>query len=282
MKTMLTNSEKNKRFNIFIYSITIFLSLVFILPGLWTLSNSLRDVFGTPVIIPDSLHWENYYLAVTLIPFLSYLKSSLIIVAIAVSLDSTVNLLLGFAFARYRAPGKNLLFTIILSSLMIPGISYAIPQYILYSSIGLKDSYWIWVLMGLGGNAFYVFLYRQFFASIPKELEEAARIDGCSIFQIILKVFVPLSKPVIAVVAVLDFQFFWGDYTVPFMFLSPQKYPLSMALFGNSYTIEGSPTVNLFPLVNAAAVLITIPIIINFFIGQRYLVEGIVTTGIKG
>lgn len=274
---------KKKRMNLFfMYVLAIFLSLIFLLPLVFTFTNSLRDLYGSPVLIPKTLHWSNYNLAVTLVPFWTYVKNSFIITGISVSLAIVMNFLFGYAFARLNAPGKNAMFILVLSMLMIPGIAIQIPQFVIFSNIGIKDTYWIWILNGIGGNAFYIFLFRQFLSSLPRDLEDAARIDGCSTFTMITRIFVPLSWPSIAVVAMLDFNGAWGDYMTGYMFLSPKNYPLSTALISTSYSLPNQPTIQLEPVINAAAVLLTLPVIVVFFLGQRYLVEGIVTTGIKG
>ena len=279
----MASYTKRKRINlIFVYTLAILLSVVFIIPLIFTISNSLRDLYSSPVLIPDKLNWSNYHLAVTLIPFWRYVRNSGIITAISVSLAICMNFLFGYAFSRLRAPGKNAMFILVLSMLMVPAIAVQIPQFVIFSNIGIKDTYWIWILNGIGGNAFYIFLFRQFLASLPKDLEDAARIDGCNTFSIIWRIFVPLSWPVIAVVAMLDFNWAWGDYMTGYMFLSPKNYPLATALISTSYTIPNQPTIQLEPVVNAAALLLTLPVIVVFFLGQRYLVEGIVTTGIKG
>jgi len=274
-------AEKSRKM-VGIYILAIFLSVIFIVPLLFTFSNSLRDLHSSPVLIPTKLNWSNYYLAMTLVPFWDYVRNSVIVTFISVSLAVVMNFLFGYAFARLRAPGRNFMFLLVLSMLMVPAIAIQIPQYIIFSNIGLKDTYWIWVLGGLGGNAFYTFLYRQFLSALPRDLEDAARIDGCSTLAIIWKIFVPLSWPVIAVVAMLDFNGAWGDYMTGYMFLSPKNYPLATALISTSYTLPNQPTINLEPVINAAALLLTLPVIVVFFLGQRYLVEGIVTTGIKG
>ncbi|MEG1687306.1 MAG: carbohydrate ABC transporter permease [Angelakisella sp.] len=267
-----------------LYTILCTLAVIFLFPFVLTILNSLQDLNpGAKKIIPDVFHWENYYLAVTLIPFTRYLMNSLTLVCISVSLSVFMNLIMGYAFARVRAPGKNIVFTIVLSTMMIPGIVTMIPQYILFNTIGLMDTYWLWVITGFGGSAFNIFLYRQFFAAMPKALEEAATVDGCSVLGTIFRIFVPSSKPVMMIVAVNAFQWVWNDYMMPFMYLSEKKYPLSMALFGTTtYIIPGSPNLVMDSLINCAAILMSIPAIIIFFFGQKYLVEGIVTTGIKG
>jgi multiple sugar transport system permease protein len=180
---------------------------------------------------------NNYYLAVTLVPFFQYLLNSVILVAITLGFGVITNLIYGFAFARINAPGRNIVFTIVLAQLMIPSIALLIPQYVLFTNIGFKHTYWIWILGGIGGEAFFIFLFRQFFASIPKDFEDAARIDGCNIIGIIFRIFIPMSKSAIAVMAFFSFQNIWGEYMTPFMYLKEEQYPLAMALLSTGYDL---------------------------------------------
>lgn len=270
-----------------LYIAIIGCGVVFAFPFFLTLMNSLKPLtasVGVSQIIPEVFHWENYYYAVTLIPFFQYLLNSLIIVAIVVPMATIINMVIGYAFARLRARGKDIMFVIVLSTMMIPAIVTMIPQYILYNILGITDTFLIYVLGNIGGGAYNIFLFKQFFAAMPKELEEASKIDGANTLQTIFRIFAPAAKPVIIIVAIGAFQGAWGDYMTPFMYFSPEKYPLAMALFGSvSYSMPGAPPGMVYePLLNAAAILMTIPPIIGFFFTQKHIVQGVVTTGLKG
>lgn len=270
-----------------LYIVIILFGVTFAFPFFLTLMNSLKPLtasVGVSEIIPSEFHWENYYYAVTLIPFFKYLLNSLIIVAIVVPMATMINMVIGYAFARLRARGKNIMFVIVLSTMMIPGIVTMIPQYILYNLLGITDTFLIYVLGNIGGGAYNIFLFKQFFSAMPRELEEAAKIDGAGTLQTIFRIFAPAAKPVIIIVAISAFQGAWGDYMTPFMYFSPEKYPLAMALFGSvSYSMPGAPPGMVYePLINAAAILMTIPPIIGFFFTQKHIVQGVVTTGLKG
>ncbi len=220
-----------------------------------------------------------------MIPFSRFLVNSLILVIITLGLGVISNLIYGFAFARLNARGRNIMFTLVLSQLMIPSIALLIPQYVLFSNIGFKHTYWIWILGSIGGEAFFIFLYRQFFASIPKDYEDAARIDGCNLMDIIFRIFVPMSKSAIAVMVFFSFQNVWGEYMMPFMYLKEEQHPLAMVLINVGYDLPvklGGRSVSIDPLIYAASVIIIIPVVIVFVSVQKYLVQGIVTTGIKG
>lgn len=268
--------------NVFIYIIAIIVALIFVTPLYFTVVNSLNGIQGLPVLVPPSvLHFDNFVIAVTRIPFARYLKSSLIIVSISVSLAVFINYVLGFAFARIQAPGKDIWFGILISLMMVPSFATSIPTFVLFTKLRVTDSYLIWVLNGLAGSPFYTFLFRQFLQAIPKELEEAARIDGCSTIGIMFKIFVPLTKPVIAVVLMFEFLNSWGDVVQPFMFLNELHWPLSTALMGVRYFLPNT-TISMVPVQLAAAILFMIPSVFVYFYGQKYIKEGMITSGLKG
>ncbi len=263
------------------YVVLIICSLVFLLPLYLAIVNSLSSWYSAPTIVLTGFHFENFIYATTLIDFLKFVKNSVIICAIVLFTSTMISGLVGYAFARIKAPGRNVLFMIVLSTMMLPGIVTQIPTYILFYKYNLINTYLPWLFWGLGGNAFFIFLYRQFFATIPKELEEAARIDGCSIFRTYWNIFLPMSLPVVATVSIMNFQGTWGDVMTPFMFLKQDLYPLATALSMITYQEPGSKVI-IQQVSLAAGILFMIPVIITFFLGQRYIVEGIVTTGVKG
>ncbi|AZN39309.1 carbohydrate ABC transporter permease [Paenibacillus albus] len=264
-----------------LYVVLVACSIVFLLPLYLALVNSLENWYAVPTILPEVFKWDNYKFATQMLDFWHYFGNSLILCGISVFTSTFVSGLVGYAFARLQAPGRSALFMIVLSTMMLPGIVTQIPQYILFYKFGLINTYLPWIIGGLGGNAFFIFLYRQFFATIPKELEEAARIDGCSIFRTYWNMFIPLSLPVVATVSIFNFQGTWSDFITPFFFLKQVKYPLATALTTINYT-EGGSTQIIQQVSVAAGVIFMIPILITFFIGQRFIVDGIVTTGVKG
>jgi len=270
-----------KTSHVSLYIIAIFLCILFLLPFYYTIVNSLKSIYDSPSIFWQGLHFENYYLAVTLIPFFQELKSSVLLVFYELVPNLFFNIMIGYAFARLKAPGKNFLFILCISTLMLPQVAIQIPQYMMYSKIGLTNNYLVWSLNVIG-NGMYVFLFRQFFAGIPKALEEAAIIDGCSRLGILFRIFMPLAVPVIAIALFQDFYWVWSDPISPFMYLHSEKWPLATALFGVSYTIKGSANVQLDSLIDAASILMTLPILAAFAFAQKHLAEGIATTGIKG
>lgn len=274
-------TEKRQKGSIVLYAALILCSVIFIFPLYLAIVNALSAWYTTPGLKPQGFHLENFKYAVTMIDFWLYLKNSVIIIVISLVASTLSSGLVGYAFARIAAPGRNFFFMVVLSTMMVPAIVTQIPAYILFYKYGFLNTFWPWVLWGIGGNAFFIFLYRQFFSSVPKELEEAARIDGCSIFRTYWNIFLPMSLPVVATVGIMSFQGSWGDFMTPFMFLKQEHYPLATALSTKSYIVEGSKQV-LQPVSTAAALLLIVPVVVVFFLGQRYIVQGIVTTGVKG
>jgi ABC-type glycerol-3-phosphate transport system permease component len=264
-----------------VYAMTVFCSLLFLFPIYMAVANALSPWYSMPTIKLTRFRFENFAYATTLIDFWKFTVNSFILCAITVGISTMTSGLVGYAFARIKAPGRGFLFMIVLSTMMLPAIVTQIPTYILYYRIGFIDTFWPWVLTGLGGNAFYIFLYRQFFSAIPKELEDAARIDGCSIFRTYWNIFLPLSLPAVATVAIMTFHGAWGDVITPFMYLRPDHYPLATALSMINYEANGSNQI-IQQVAIAAGILFMIPVMITFFLGQKHIVEGIVTTGVKG
>lgn len=267
---------------IIIHAVLILLSIVFAIPLYFALINSVRSLYGSIVIFPKTWQWSNYRLAVTLIPFWMYLKNSFVIVGISLVVGVVVNFLYGYAFARLNVRGNKLLFTVTLAQMMIPAIALQVPQYVLFSSIGLKDTFWLFVVMSITGAPFIMFMYRQYMMNIPSEIEEAAIIDGCDYFSIIFRIYAPMCKSVIAISVFSIFILNWGDFMTPFMYLTQPRWPLALALFGVSYILPENPNITLEPLTHAAALLLSLPVFIVFFMCQKHLVEGVTAGSVKG
>ncbi|WNR45678.1 carbohydrate ABC transporter permease [Paenibacillus roseipurpureus] len=265
-----------------IYALLLICSLAFLFPLFATLSSSLNPRGSMPSLLPKAFNYKNYVDATTMIDFWKYLRNSFVINAISVFTSTFSSGLVGYAFSRIQAPGRKLLFMLILSTMMLPNIVIQIPTYILLQKYGLLNSFYPWLIWGIGGTPFFIFLYRQFFSTIPKELEEAARMDGCSIFRTYWNIFLPLSIPVMVTVAIMNFQEKWGDAIVPFMFLKQAKYPLATALTNIGYTVQGNSELIVQEVTAAGSFLFMLPVIVVFFFGQRYLVEGTVSAGVKG
>lgn len=276
--------KKRERINYVFWVIgCTLLSVLFMVPLYNALINSVRSLYVTPVVtMPENPQWVNYKLAVTLIPFLRYLKSSLIIVGISVIFAVTVEFFYGYAFARLNVKGSRFLFLLLLSQMMIPGVAISIPQYITFANFGIKNTYWIWVLCGIAGNPYMVFRYKQFVELVPKDIEEAAFIDGCGFFRIITQIYMPICKNVLVITLFGTITGAWSDYMTPYMYLTEKMYPLAIALFNSSYQIMGDTAANTEPIKVAAAILFSMPMILLFFACQKQLAAGVTAGSVKG
>jgi ABC-type glycerol-3-phosphate transport system permease component len=256
-------------------------ALLFLAPLYWMIATSLKpeyDVFARPPVWwPSPPRWQNYVEALTELPFYRYAINTLVVAVFSVvgyTLSCTV---VAYGFARLRAPGKNFLFVVLLATLMLPYPVVMIPQYVIFSELDLVNTFWPLILPAFLGSPFYIFLLRQFFLQIPPDLEDAARIDGASIPQIIWYVMFPLARPAMAAVAIFSFQFAWNDFLAPLFYLQDQsKYTLMLGLsfFRSSFQVNWA-------YLMAASLTIALPVIILFFVAQREFVEGITLGGIK-
>jgi len=190
--------------------------------------------------------------------------------------------LVAFSFARYRYPGRELFFLITLSTMMLPAEVTIIPTYLMFNKLGWLDTFYPLIIPSwFGGGAFYIFLLRQFFMTIPRDLDDAAKLDGAHALQIFVNVILPLSRPALATVAVISFIGSWDEFLRPLVYLNnPQHFPLAVGL--RYFLNKGNETEPMEHLLMAAAVMITLPCLILFFSTQRYFVKGVVTSGIKG
>lgn len=265
------------------YLILIVAALMILLPEVWLLVTSLKrnTEYLSPhfTLLPAVPQWDNYVQVFTLIPYLNYVRNSLVLGVSFTLLCVASSALTGYAFARIRAPGSGALFSIVIALLMIPTIVYIIPQFVIFSKIGLTGNYWPWILWGIAGSPFHIFLFRQFFTGFPRELEEAAELDGCGPFRIFFAIFLPNAKPVLATSAILNFMWVWGDWFSPIIFLSDANTTLAAKLGYAYVTPQGQ---QLTPIVLAACVLYVIVPVAMFFFGQKYILQGVVTSGLKG
>jgi multiple sugar transport system permease protein len=278
----LSRETKERIRGIVVHILLIPAAVVFLMPFLWMLSTSLKpdsQLFAyPPVWIPNPFQWSNYPKSVSYVPFFTYLKNTLII-----SLSSMVGVvasssLAAYSLARIRWPGRQILFLMTIATLMLPFQVTLIPVFLVFKNLGWVGDFRPLILPQFFGYAYYIFLLRQFFSSIPMELSEAARIDGASEWRTFWSVVLPLAKPALATVAVFQFIRSWTDYLNPLIYLNDQNlYTLQLGLqqYSSQYGREWG-------LLMAAAVLITLPPIVIFFLTQRTFVQGVTLTGIKG
>lgn len=264
------------------YVALIGLSATFLAPLIWMLSTSLKTgpqaVATPPVWIPQPIVWGNYPDALTRINFPIALRNSLLYAIPAVVGTVISCSLVAYGFARVRWPGRDIVFLILLATMMLPTQVTFIPLYVTFSKLGWIGTYLPLLIPTFLGNPFFIFLLRQFFRSIPDELSDAARIDGASELRILWRIIVPLSWPALITVALFTFIDKWGDFFGPLIYLrNPELYPLSIALqsFQSSHKTE-------WPLVMAAAAVIALPLVVIYFLAQKKFVEGITFSGLKG
>jgi len=265
-----------------VYFFLLVAAVAFLTPVAWLLVTSLKkevEYISWPVrFLPAVPQWANYRLAVTMGNFARYATNSAILSTAYTSLVVISSALAGFGFARHHAPGRDALFMMVLAMLMVPGMVTVIPQFMLFAQLHLTNTYWPWVLWGLSGSPFHIFLFRQFFSAIPKELEDAAEVDGCGRFRIFWQIFLPNSGPALAASAILAFNWVWGDYIYPKMFLTGANTTLAVQLVSAYADPKGNPLVT---VTMAAVVLYTLPLVVLFFVAQKHIIQGIVTTGLK-
>ena len=258
-------------------------AVILMVPLAWMLSTSLKangEVFHIPITwIPKKILWSNYPEAVTFVPFLNYYRNSVFVASLAVLGSVLSSSLVAFAFARLRGPGKNILFIILLSTLMLPTEVTLVPIYLTMRYLGWLDSFRPLIIPYWFGGAFYIFLLRQFFMTIPTELDDAAKIDGATFFDIYWRIVIPLSKPALATVAIFSFYDSWNDFRGPLIYLNSQNLltlPLGLSHFmsqlGNTH----------WNYLMAATLLTLIPPLLIFFFAQRFFIQGAVLTGLKG
>ena len=283
---MVSTKIARRRFqSILSYALLLGWAVLIMIPLVWMVSTSLKEPSAVytfpPKIIPDPVRWSNFPESLTIAPFGRFYVNTVIVTFANIIGHLFSCSLVAFAFARLRAPGKNLLFMLVLSTVMIPFYVRMIPLFILYRTFGWLDTLAPLIVPAFfAGNAFYIFLLRQFFLTINRELEDAARIDGCSTFGVYWRIILPLSQPALAMIAVFDFVFNWNDFLGPLIFLNSVRnrtVAVGLAYFQGS--LETAPMMH---LLMAAALVSIIPVLVLFFFTQRYFIQGIVFTGMKG
>lgn len=262
-------------------------ALVYIFPLIWMVLTSLKPgnqvLLYPPRWLPDPVMWQNFPSALSRAPWLTYLQNSLLVTVGTVVGTTASCSVIAYAFAKLRFPGRNALFLLVLSTLMLPDIVRLVPTFLLFKQFGWINTLLPLIVPRFFGDAFYIFLLRQFFATIPNELLDAARMDGASEWRILRGIVLPLSIPALTVVAIFSFQTAWNDFLWPLVFI---KDPSAMTLTLGLYQFRSLPTMGE-TFVNelmAATVMMTLPMILVFAMFQRYFVQGISLggAGIKG
>jgi multiple sugar transport system permease protein len=272
---------------IFFYIVGVILTFFFFGPFFWTVSSSLKApaeiTTSPPVFIPAVLHWENYYRAWTKVPFLTFYVNSIIVTALAVTGQVISASMVAYGFARFQFPFRNTLFMLVIATLIVPWEVTIIPSFLLYKWLGWLDTLKPLIVPSwFGGAPLYIFLLRQFFMTIPRDLDEAAEMDGANSFRVLWQILVPLCIPALTTVAIFGFLQHWNEFIQPLIFLNtPDNFTVSLGLrlFQTSPADPGEPKEH---LLMAASVIASLPCILLFFAAQRFFVRGIVMSGIKG
>jgi multiple sugar transport system permease protein len=258
-------------------------SVVFLLPFAWMVSTSFKTtdqvyVFP-PVWIPPQLQWQNYPDAWNRVPFPTFYLNSVIIVTFNLIGTLFSSALTAYGFARLRFRGRNVLFLIMLSTMMLPSQVTLIPTYFLFSRLGWVNSLKPLIIPVYFGSAFNIFLLRQYIMTIPRELDDAAKIDGCSFWGIFWRIILPLSAPVLGVVAIFQFTYDWNDFFNPLIYLnSPKNFPVALGLRMLQGTLVQVPPQQ----VMAMTLVSILPVLAVFVVAQRQFIQGIVISGVKG
>lgn len=285
--TLLTRRQRELLLQAIVLLLIIPGALAFLAPFVWMVSTSLKDpkfiYLFPPQIIPDPVRWDNYLRALTRLPFHLYFWNTIQITALSMIGQLLTASLCAFGFARLRFPGRDLWFLVLLSTIMLPGQVTLIPTFLIFRYLGWVDTfnplivpYWF------GGGAFSIFLLRQFISTVPLDLDDAAKIDGCSFFRIYWNIILPLIKPALATVAIFAFLHHWNDFFLPIIYINTKaKWTLSLALnFLRFADVGGFYTY--IEMLMAATVVVMMPPLLVFFFAQKYFIQGIVFTGVKG
>jgi multiple sugar transport system permease protein len=259
-------------------------TVIFLAPFLWLLSASLKvrsEVFNND-LIPDPVAWENYVRVWQAAPMLTWFKNSFLVGILAAAAVTVSSAMVAFGFSYFRFRARDFLFGLVLATMMLPGAVTMIPVFLIWDRVGLVNTLAPLWAGNLFGSAFYIFLLRQFFLTLPRELFEAARVDGANYWQMFTRIALPLVSTALIVVFIFEFKASWTDLMKPLIYLQNNllyTLPRGLKALLNQFGQGGEMQ---WEIVLAASVLVTLPMLVIFFIGQRYFIEGIATTGIKG
>ena len=268
---------------VFVFLLLLPLAGFIILPFLWMLSSSFKPIGSgirfPPQFIPSHWVWNNYPLVFKTIPFLGFMRNSLVVTGGVIIGEVLSTSIVGYSFARLRYPGRDVAFILLLATMMIPFPVTMVPTFVLFNLIHWVNTYLPLIIPAWFAPPFAVFLLRQFFMTVNRELDDAAKVDGCSELRILFQILMPLSKPALTTVAIFSFTANWNDFLGPLIYLSDaRKFTLAL---GINYLRSFRGGGDLAPQM-AASLMFSAPCIVLFFVAQRYFVQGIVTTGIKG
>jgi multiple sugar transport system permease protein len=271
------------------YTLLICLSITFLLPFYWMVSSAVKDdnqiYVVPPQWIPNPIWIGNFWDAWSLQPFSHYAFNTVFKYAIPATIGTVFSsALVAYGFSRMRWPGRDLLFALCLATMMIPGQVLLVPLFIIFKQFGWINTFLPLVVPSFFGNAFFIFMLRQFFRTIPLELSDAAKIDGANEFQIFGRIILPLARPALTVVALFAFMGSWNDYLGPLIYVNiEEQWTLALGVqrMGRALYETGFSTLA-YPYLMAVSTIVTLPILLVFFFAQRSFIEGISMTGLKG
>ncbi|MCI7226592.1 MAG: carbohydrate ABC transporter permease [Lachnospiraceae bacterium] len=281
-------SAKTKQLwkNVILYVVKILVALIMFLPIIWIITGgfkTLTEFTTSSNIIPKKVTFENFIYIFKNSNIWLYTRNTVLLMVGTTAGTLISSSLVAYPLARMEFRGKNLIFSIIIATMMIPNIALIIPQYIMFGKLGWLDSLFPMIIPAFFAYPYNVFLFRQYFRSIPKELDESATIDGCNKMQIFFKVLAPLSKPTYATIAVLSCVFWWNELTQPVFYINSDQWrTLTIALMTSYMYTSGNAFVINWPSIMAAATLMIVPPMVLYFCGNQFLVGGIKTSGLKG
>jgi ABC-type glycerol-3-phosphate transport system permease component len=264
------------------YVVLLVGSIGFLVPFLWMVSTSLKgpsQIYTFPVQwVPRPAMWENYARLFAAAPMWTYLRNTVVLTVCGVTFSLIGSSIAAYAFARLRFPGRDVMFFVMLATIMIPNWATLIPTYIIFGKLGWLDTYLPILLPALFATPFNTFLLRQFFLSIPQELEDAAKVDGAGTLRCFLQIVIPMSRSALMIVGLFAFLYYWNDFLGPLIYLSSDnKFPISLGIMNFA-----GQQVQDFALMMCAATVAIAPCVLLFFIAQRWFMQGVVITGVKG
>ena len=265
-----------------IYVVTAAGAVIFAFPFLWMIDTSVKpgyqQLMMPPVWIPEKLQWENYLTPFSNLPFGLFFRNTAIITTLGVLGAVTSSSIVAFSFARMRFPGRDVFFIVMLATLMLPYPVTMIPIYYVFAKAGLINTFYPLIIPDWLGSPFLIFLLRQYMMTIPLEMDDAARMDGCGWFGLFWRILLPLSAPALGVAAIYSFNHHWNNFIGPVIYLNRVELftvPLGLALLNSRYATDYGGMM-------AVATISLIPVLIVFFTAQRYFIQGIVISGVKG
>jgi multiple sugar transport system permease protein len=272
----------HRLWRLLLYALLILIGTMLTTPFLWLVSTSLKrhgEGFMVPIRwLPEKPHWENYVNVFIRFPYARFIYNTVIITVLATLGNVISSVLVGYSLARLRWSGRNVVFVVLLATMMLPGVVTLVPQFIIFFKIGWINNYLPLIVPAWFGSAFYIFLLRQFMRALPMELDEAARVDGAGSFRILWRIIAPLCMPAIATVTIFAAMSHYNDFMHPLLYLSKtETYTISLGL-----RMFQTQHVAWWELQMAAATVAVLPLVIIFFFNQKAFIKGIAFTGLSG